>query len=596
MPRFPRPAQAESKPAAPGLGFGLHDPADEQTVVDDPEAMPRLPARQTVQEFDPAALQFDEPPLNFEVDPEATLTESPMAAPMEEATATSLEGAVETPQPAFAQPASTAGGPTFTLPAFGGPTEPAAAAMPAFPSVSAPSAAPTAVALAPPPVAKPKAVKQVKSLNAQALLSPPRKKYVLIGGGGVVALAILVGAAFALGLVGSKPKTKDKVAESKPSPARKAVTKKSADAAAESAAAAAWETKRQATVGPTGDFKTIGEALQIVKQHFRPAARSDRFLIKVAAGRYAERIVIDASFPDNIVIQGTDGAVLEPSGSEPIIRAKDVQGLQVHNFALKAAGHPVAIELSDRLPRCQLQKLNVTDIVETGVSLLGTVSSSFSADRLTLRDVHLSGSGSAVGVAVSRGSDGIDSSNLLFEQCRFLGPLAAGITVSGADALNYEFRECVFAECQAGVKLLPKASWREFKFIQNTFYKCGYGVLVSEQPPTSQKGITFRRNLFVETSQTEVFIEKDYSNDTLIKHQMLGPIEQNWTDRTKAEPANLPPGELPMFYNSRAEPGLTFASTDRSDAKFLAPGPNSPQRTVGGQQTGEKPWIGAVGP
>jgi serine/threonine-protein kinase len=576
-------------------------------------------AADTVDELDPLAAQIAAAPLDVNIGADLTLIESAEAANAHTADATLIARSVdeadattetETPQPdatlILPEAAEFDLETEATLSLFPPVMSPASAPPPvvsapiAAPGQFVPAVAPVAVA----PIASPSAPRKVGSHRGQGArggLSPQQKKLALIGGV-VLGLAVLIGGAAAFGVFGSRPDHKS--ADTKPDASKKKSQPFAATDGIPTVAPpptdAVWKSKREAAVGPTGDFKTISEALAIVKKHFQSKSRSDRFVIKVAAGTYSERIVIEKGFPDNVVIRGADGAALEPPGSEPVIRAGDVEGLQIANFTVRAGGRPSAIELADRLPRSRLQRLRISGFSETGIAVRGVVAYSFEDARLFFEDLRLEGSGSAVGIAVSRGggADGVDSSHLAFQRCRFLGPLAAGVTVSGSESLNFEFRECIFSECQAGVKLLEQTSWREFVFVQNTFYKCGYGVLVAEQPPPTQKGFSFRRNLFAETAQTEVFIEKGFDDAMLRERQMLGSMDRNWTDQSKPDLTKLPKGELSIFGNGHREPiNFAFASTNPQDAKFLAMTDASPHKRVpDGQRQDEKTWIGAVGP
>ena len=598
---------APATPAGPDFSFltAKMPPAEE---------LPNFAGVETVNEFDPLSMQIPEAELDVAVSGDVTIAEFPGAASPLNTDATIVARSIDELDSALEEPATpTVADPTLVLPESASAPEDTQVTRAVFPVVQpvAPRSTAAASPLAPvasPPVAmpvvtSPRVTKPKPSKMPQASLAPEYRKLMLIGGTAVVGLAVLIGGAAALGLF--SPKKSDTVAKSagdggaSPSKKNSATTKPDQTAKSAADAFASWRNKREATVGPSGQFKTLGEALKTVKGAFQPKSRSDRFIVKLAPSTYEERVVIEQDFPENVTIQGTDGVVLDPSGGDPVIRVRDVKGLQITNLAVKANGKPVAIELADPLPRCHLHKLAVSGFSEAGIAIRGGMGISFEDSRLFLEDLRLEGSGSAVGIAVSRGigSDAVDSSHLVFGRCRFLGPFAAGITVSGAEALNFEFRECVFAECETGVKLAEQTGWREFAFVQNTFYKCGYGVFVSEQPPSTQTGLSFRRNLFAETSNTEAFIEQGFDEEKLLSGQMLGSMFQNWTDQPKADASKLPKGELSIFSNGRSgEQNLAFASTNRDDAKFLAPTEASPQRRVYGQRPDEKEWIGAVAP
>jgi hypothetical protein len=70
--------------------------------------------------------------------------------------------------------------------------------------------------------------------------------------------------------------------------------------------------------------------------------------------------------------------------------------------------------------------------------------------------------------------------------------------------------------------------------------------------------------------------------------------EMNYTDRAK--PATPETGEINPLCDKRGEAGIAFASTDATNARFLAPAETAVQRNVPGAKDGERDWVGAVGP
>jgi serine/threonine protein kinase len=585
----PTTVAAPASPPSPEAAAPTHQPTASPAAVQDAD---------TVDEFDPLAVQVPEPTVDFAVQGDILFVE-PTGTEPAPTSPTGASAALEIPtviSPAISE---------TEAPGFP-PVEDAAAAVSAGAPATDSADAVVAPVIAPveswasstvsrarrtAPAKRPPAVQQKHAKGKQFPV-----KWLALSAVAVAGIALVAGGGYALGLFGP---TK---------PAAKTVQKKALGAKQSKptvsqapAAASEWSQKRVAKVGPSGDFKTITEALLTAKKHFQPILRSDRFLIQVEAGKYDESLsVLGPDFPENVVIEGAAGMVLAPSkGSDPVLRVRNVEGFEIRGLTIDAGGRPIAVELADRLPRCHLQQLAINGFSQAGIAMRGAVAFSFKDSRLFLRDLRLEGSESAVGLVIERGtgSDGVDTSHVLVERCRFLGPLAAGATVKGADVLDVEFRECIFAKCQVGVKFLEQTGWRECQFVQNTFYQCGYGVLFAEQPPPTQKGLSFRRNLFAETARTEVFIEQGFDYQKLIDSQMLGPIFHNWTDKPKLDPKELPPGELALFYTGRtAVESYGFLSTDPRDQKFLAPSKDSPQGNVSRDLPEDQLWIGAVGP
>lgn len=447
------------------------------------------------------------------------------------------------------------------------------------------------------PTEMPSGVKKKAKPGLPVPALPDRR--VLIGVGGGVAVVLLAGLAYGLGFIGGGG-TKAVATKGNPKKTASSVTTKTPSVTTGAASKSTeWSRKRTATVGASGDFKTLADALETARKHFKPSVRSERFTIKVAAGTYAERIVLDGkTWPNNIVITGDGGAItLEPSGAEPIIKIDGIEGVQISNVLLKAQGKPVAVELGGNLARVRLQKFTIQGFGETGILIRGGAGLSFSDARCQIEEGQFEpGGAAAVGVKVrnSEGKDPVPSTNILLAKLKFLGPMAAGIAITGKENSALEIRQSIFAESKAGVQLLDKTLWNDFLLVNNTFYKCPNPVLIAEQPDSAAKGLSLRRNLFVE-SGPEVFIEKGFDEKPLFAKYMIGLSRLNFSTRPKPE---MPKQEVPVFGDGgqQGNAALKFASTDPKHARFLAPAENAPQRNVGGQTPDEQPYVGAVAP
>lgn len=442
--------------------------------------------------------------------------------------------------------------------------------------------------------------------------APASRKTMFIGGGIAVGLLAVVGLYMTFGGSGKPqptPSTQQTTAAEEETGAEKSSSAKSTSAQAAKASpsrpapAASWAQKRETTVGAGGEFATISAALAEIERNFDARNRGDRFLVKIAAGTYADRIQFTGKawsqrdWGANVVLRGEGAVILAPSGSDPVVRLNNVGGVQLLNVTIKAEGKPVAIELAESLDRCLIQNVQVEGFTETGVLLNGALGPSFSSDRVTLEGMQLRGAATAVAVRAKKGSqsDSVDCQNILLKKCRFLGPMVAGVSVTGTEARAFEIRECIFSETNAGVELLDAAAWTDFLLLNNTFYKNDVAVRVARQPATTSKGFSLRRNLFFESRTADALVAEGFNEPTLFASQMLGTMFGNWTTRPVAEtPA---PGHLVIWGGGQqGQTGVQFASTTATDPKFLAPAENAPQKNVAGQGTGEPAWIGAVGP
>ncbi len=471
----------------------------------------------------------------------------------------------------------------------------------AAPMVSRAAAKPPASKKAPAKTAIPKGENPTKNGSKRGLL---------LGGGGVALVLLAVGGWwFLTGGSADSPGKTTKKAKSKTNKAAEVATTESGDqptttqSAAATASSAAWTSKRETTVGAGGEFPTLGAALTQIQKNFKATSRNDRFLIKLAAGTYTERVSISGSdwkgdFGANIVFRGEGEVILKPATADPVFRFHNTGGVALQNLTIQADGKPVAMEFAESVERCLVQDVRITGYTDAGVSLSGAVAPSFTDDRLILERVRFQGAEGSVGIRATKGTqaDSVDCQNIFVKQCRFVGPMAAGLRLKGAELRAWEVRETIFAHGTAGVEFLEGAGWANCEFVNNTFYQCPFGVRIEQQPPPVSKGILFRRNLFLGATQGEVIIQKGFNETTLIQSQMLSQgMEENWSDRAPTDPPL--PGELPMWANSqRGRTGLEFQSTDPTAPKYLAPAAAAPQGSVVSQLPGEPSWIGAMGP
>jgi hypothetical protein len=196
------------------------------------------------------------------------------------------------------------------------------------------------------------------------------------------------------------------------------------------------------------------------------------------------------------------------------------------------------------------------------------------------------------------GGDG-DPSDTLVRGCRFLGPLAAGVSVSGAGPYRITISQNVFTKVQDGVRFEGPVQWKDISVLNNTFHEGRHGIVFTHMPADGSMGLAFRRNLFTKLTASEAIVQSGL-NEPKLSTMMITDRpgnELNYSDRPKPEP--LPSGELNILFDNngkRGEANFGFSSTDAKNAKFLAPTEKSVQRSVPGAAEGEKDWVGAVGP
>jgi hypothetical protein len=457
-----------------------------------------------------------------------------------------------------------------------------------------------------PPVARP--VKETESVAPVAgRTKKPRFSRGIIIGGSSAALLLLMLGGYLLFSKGSSRDLPDKDAAAKDAKSGKnKVPKKSSG---EPVAALRGEF----TVGPAGKFKTIGAALAEIKKYKNNSSKKAVQIVKVAGGQtYAERIVIDDSYPRGIQFEADAGPppVLAPPGSDPIVvirptnPTEKVENFHLEGFQLDATGKEVAVELSGWVIGAQLKRLEINDFSKAGLHLNGAQTFSDERDRIVVENVQFRRGGpAAAGAWMTRKTE--DPGYIRFNQCRFLGPFDCGIRLE-TNTQSIEISESIFYETVAGIKFEgTERTWRDVLIAANTFFQNDRAIVFTSMPSGQTADLGFHNNLFFNSKSADVVVEKDYKPPEffLMYRTSPGGFAFNWTTRPPTDPPRS--DEIVTLFDSAlgkysAAADIQFLSTDPASPDFLAPAPASPHRQAGtrlsqlksGKQIG--PQIGAV--
>lgn len=400
--------------------------------------------------------------------------------------------------------------------------------------------------------------------------------------------------------------------------------------------------KREVTVGRTNaEYRTITDALKAVRVRFAPTKDNDfvpindkvydQMVIKIAAGTYRENISIDGSlrrtgqkkpgdsavveWPKGIKLQG-DGKVILESGKDgpkdgPVVRLRKIERFVIEGIEINAAGSPTAVELSGDMKNTQLRGLTLRGFTETGVSCRGTQGFAFGStvgEEVVLDQLRFEPDASAtnaVGVKM-REYEGVNTSYVIARGCRFIGPMAAGIMISGSYPFKITVAENIFSQAQDGVRFDGSKPCKDIVLVNNTFHDGRHGISFMKMPGEGSRELVFRRNLFSGMQVADGLVQEGYDEKKfkgMISAEPPG-MDYNWSDR--AAPTSPAKGEISGLFapptGRRGETGFAFASTESKDPKFLAPSEKSVQSKVDlsadpkNNLSFEKPWIGAVGP
>lgn len=356
-------------------------------------------------------------------------------------------------------------------------------------------------------------------------------------------------------------------------------------------------TKREYVVGTgPGEYKTLREALETTKKHPNNH-RLAKKIIKVPGGQtFAERIVIDSSFPRGIQIevQGGQESILAPAGAEPIVEVRgDYDGFRLQGFRLDANGKETAIKLSGLLNTLKLKQLKIAGFTKSGIMAEGTSNFGIDADMQFEGVTFNAANPQAVGISFTKGKD--HPAHARVRQCRFNAPMLAGILFD-ADASDIRIIECIFAQTNLGAKLNGSGrTWQDVVFANNSFFQNDRGVVLTNMPAPGSSGFGFYNNLFIGLKGPAVIVEQDFKEvDFGSMYNTVGSgILNNWTDNAAAPV----PGELKIFEAAGGKRGtkdVQFLSVDPTNADFLAPTPTAPQRSAGSLHKDYGAQVGAV--
>lgn len=349
-------------------------------------------------------------------------------------------------------------------------------------------------------------------------------------------------------------------------------------------------------VGAEGHFLSISEAIEYVRLNFRNGVSVDQPIV-VATGTYRDRIVIDNSLRLSIprgvriVCEDAEPAVLNPTGSEPVIALDGVEGITIENFVVEAGDRAAAVHVGGYSLNTQLRRLRIQGVTGVGIAAVGA--SGLSGQRLGLDDIDVvAASTEAIGLRCT--ADLLDTQHIDLINCRFLGPMRIGVEFA-TKTWNVTLRQCIFDQCRSAVSFTGTTpDLQNVAFINNTFHAYQRAIVFQDTPLTNSRQnqqFQFVRNLFVNGNGRELDFEKAYNAE--MGARLLANQRFNWSER--AAPAD-PSTELDIFSagGHRGEE-VAFLSSSPDDADFLRPaGPELRQAVT--EPADGYDYIGAVSP
>lgn len=347
------------------------------------------------------------------------------------------------------------------------------------------------------------------------------------------------------------------------------------------------------TVGPQGNFGTLGEAVQHIQDHAFVSGKQAREIRIAGKQTLKESISIDnsglGSFPRGVKITGDkeNPPRLQSTGSGSIFSMNSIDGFTLENVTIECRGLPQAMELRGFMSSITLTRVNFENI--QNVAILGIGLGGVGGQMGVLQNCSFTGSSrSAVAIKLDPGP-GQDTREINIRNCRFLGPLQTCIAVQG-EADNLSFTLNRFHDAATGIAFSGTDPLRKrLSFTNNTFHNCDQGIIFESGPSASDTGFTFQKNLFIGGSGAAVSVQRTETDLAQLIRGGAG-AEWNWTDR-----AELGSGALNIF-TAQGKTGaeIKFASTDPAEAAFLKP--ESDALKAAAASSPAPSFIGAVSP
>jgi len=573
---IPTAEPVASTPPPAAVGVPVAQAVHPQVKPTEPPTFPAAPAdNQTAAEAVPVAQPID---FNQSVSEPAPVSAIPVATPVD----SSLVAEAVPPAPLVGQAV---------------PSE-----APLFPSPGTPTTPPIATAAPVLNTAAPASTESYTSYSRKKKSSGKSPLGKLIVGNKLLAdkkkvTILAVGLLLAMSTVFGVYSMSDN-AEPSPAPAPK---KKQTATANTGTSNSNRDFPSEIAVGANEKYKTIKAALDAVRNRFQPENPNEKQIVRLTAGTYPERIVIDNSgfsskLPRGVQLIAEKGAnvILAPTGPEPAVSLNSVEGFTIQGLHIKASGKDVAIDIAGYLLSTSLKELTISGFKKTGLNIQGV--SGLSSEKVNLTNLKFTdATPTAVGINIEAGFAG--TSEIIISGCQFLGSMNAGIQLA-SDCSQLSIRQAIFHGQKNGILLAgANRQLQDVTFSNNTFHQVDRGIVFSEIPNNQSSGVGFYRNLFVDVKTAEFIVEKKFNQQAfseLLNSSDGKGSENNWSSRAAA---STKPNEFDLFANAgKRGQAIKFASTDPANAKFLAPAAGSSFRSVGSPRKGRQKQIGAVAP
>ncbi len=351
------------------------------------------------------------------------------------------------------------------------------------------------------------------------------------------------------------------------------------------------------TVGPTGNFGTVTEAVSYFMRNAPPDGA--RRTIRVTGGYwYAESIKVGGvgiSSPLTIMSEGDKPAVLRPAGNNPILNIPLATGLVLENIVFDANGTQVCGQIESLGTGSRLSNVEFKNFRDFGLVVTSVPGDAM--QPVQIENCRFAGRDAAAkGLVFKTAPDNLFG--LTIHQCQFQAPMRTGIEFGSHAIWNVTISQCRFVDVKTGLSFpAAKQDIADLHILNNTFYRSQDGIVFNQAPAGNAQGMQSAviGNLFASTATG--------GGDLIVREGLTAPVWDSFTKggpgvagnmtQREAELGNL---EVDIFSTGGGKRGLKelgFESTTPGAAGFLKP--TGPQVTFPAPKAGQ-PYAGAVQP
>ncbi len=354
------------------------------------------------------------------------------------------------------------------------------------------------------------------------------------------------------------------------------------------------------TVGPKGDFESLNQAINYLLKYNNPSTFANGRKIRIMPGTVINEplTIVDppSFFPSKLDILNETGTLIpwNSHDNKPIVHLKNVAGVSLSKFDFDASKCDTAIRLEGRCSGTRVIGSKIRDFKQSGIDLVGAAGLFTSQISFTWNE-FTTNSFSAAAVRIKEGPENIEA--LTIQNCRFIGPMRAGLEAETDFFRFLNIKENIFYQTDTGISFVATTPPMLDSVIisNNTFFNNNIAIRFSQAPDPSSTEIGLLRNLFYGSKQEDLVVAKGYDSGkfkAMLLKKYPGAFE-NWT--THAPQPNASKAQNILF-GYRGVQGV-------KDMKFVASRPGSGfMKPAGGKgrleqiESDLKTYVGAVSP